>query len=103
MHSRVIRLPEVAVETGRAGGHDNATILLLLERCPGRLRALEAALQVHIVHQVPVLVRDAGETAIAQDSRIIDQNIDATEAVQSRLDDLLAVDHRIVVGDRNAT
>lgn len=99
---RIICLPKVAVQTARTRCHNDAAVLLLLECLPSGLRTLEAALQMDIVHQIPVFVRDARKTAITQNASIIDQNIDTTEIIESRLNDFLAIDDGIVISHSDA-
>lgn len=52
-----------------------------------------------LVNQVPVLVLDVLEADVSQDTSIVDQDINATKRLDGRLDDLLAVLDRVVVGD----
>ena len=51
------------------------------------------------VDQVPIRVLHVLEADISQDTGIVDENIDATECLDSGLDDPIAVLDGIVVGD----
>lgn len=53
---------------------------------------------MHGVDEVPVLVAHLVEDTITQNACIIDQNVDAAKGVNGRLDDLVAVLYRVVVG-----
>lgn len=50
-------------------------------------------------NQVPILILDVFEADIAQDTGVVDEDIDATEGLDGSVDDLLTVLDRVVVGD----
>jgi hypothetical protein len=54
---------------------------------------------VNLVDEVPVRLLHVLEADIAQDARIVDEHIDATEGIDGRLDDGFTVLDRVVVGD----
>ena len=64
------------------------------------MRALVCSKDVDPVDQIPVCLLHVLEADIAQDTRIVDEDINAAESVDSSLDDGLSVLDRIVVGDR---
>lgn len=49
--------------------------------------------------QVPVLLLHVLEADIPQDTGVVDQHIDAPKVVDGRLDDVLSIVDRVVVGD----
>jgi hypothetical protein len=53
---------------------------------------------VHSHNQIPVLVLHVFEADIPQDTRVIEQHINAAVGLDSRLDDLLTVCDAVVVG-----
>lgn len=57
---------------------------------------------MHRDDQVPVLVLHVLEADVAEDPGIVEQDVDAAKVLDSRLDDLVAVLHAVVVGDRLA-
>lgn len=66
---------------------------------PGGLGALVGALDVDFVDKVPVLVGQVLEASVAQDTGIVEQDVDAAEGADGGLDDALAVLNAVVVGD----
>ena len=64
--------------------------------------ALVRSLDVNVVDEVPIRLLHVLEADVAQDTRIVDQDIDATEGINGRLDNVLSVLDRVVVGDRLA-
>jgi hypothetical protein len=54
---------------------------------------------VDVVDEIPIRLLHVLEADIAQDTRIVDQYIDATERINRRLDNVLSVLDRVVVGD----
>jgi hypothetical protein len=52
------------------------------------------------VDQIPVCLLHVLEADIAQDTSVVDEDINATESVDSSLDNGFSVLDRIVVGDR---
>lgn len=66
------------------------------------MRALVCSIDVDSVDQVPVRLLHVLEADVAQDAGIVDEDIDATEGVDSCLDNGLSVLYRVIVGDRFA-
>src|SRR5690606_33292658 len=99
---RVVRLAEVAVDARGARGEDDAAVAGLLHVIPRGLRDPEAAEHVHAVDEVPVLLRQLLEGGVAEDARVVDDDVDPLPRVERGLDDLVAVLDRVVVGDRLA-
>lgn len=54
---------------------------------------------VNCVDQIPVGIRHVLKANIPQDTSVIEQNINATEGLNSRLDDSITVLDAVVVGD----
>ncbi|KAI3479441.1 hypothetical protein L1887_58459 [Cichorium endivia] len=89
--SRVVGLAKVAVDADGRGGVDDTAVLLLLEDGPGGVADAVGAAEVRVEHGVPLLVRHGGERLVAQDTGIVDDDVDRAKGVDGRLDDLLAV------------
>lgn len=53
--------------------------------------------------QIPVLVLDVLEADIAQDAGVVNEDVDATECLDGRVDDLVAILDGIIVGNCLAT
>ena len=99
----VIRLTKASKQTrGRRSIH-NPAVLLLPEVGPGSLGALVSAIGMHTVDQVPVLVLHVLEADIAQDPGVVDEDVDAAEVLDGRVDDGLAVLDAVVVGGSVST
>jgi len=54
---------------------------------------------VDLHDEVPVLVLDVLEGDVAQDTGVVEEDIDAAKRLDGRLDDALAVLDAVVVGD----
>lgn len=52
-----------------------------------------------LVDQVPILVLDVLEADVSQDTSVVEENINAAECLDGRLNDSLAVLNGVVVGD----
>lgn len=100
VHTRVVCLSERSEQTGSGRGADHPSVLLFPEVWPRGMRALVCSKDVDPVDQIPVCLLHVLEADIAQDTRIVDEDVNATECVDSSLDDGLSVLDRIVVGDR---
>ena len=96
---RVVGLAKVTEETGGGGGVDDATELLLAEVGPGGAGSLVGALDVDLEDEVPVLILHVLEGDVAEDTGVVDEDIDAAELLDGGLDDLVAVLDAVVVGD----
>mmetsp|Transcript_24549 Transcript_24549/g.35998 ORF Transcript_24549/g.35998 Transcript_24549/m.35998 type:complete len:213 (-) Transcript_24549:198-836(-) len=103
LHGRVVRLAKVAINAGSRGHiHDAAEALLPHDR-PGSLGNLVSSLEVHLVNEVPILVRHLGKRGVTEDTGVVDNNIDAPVSVHGGLDDLVAIHNGVVVGYGLAT
>jgi len=91
-------LAETSKETGCRGGIDDSSILLFSEVWPCSSSTLIGTLDMNIHNKVPVLVLHILEADIPKDARIVDQNVDAPEVLDSGLNDLLAICYAVVVG-----
>lgn len=60
---------------------------------------LVRARDVDLHDQVPVLIFHVLEADVAEDTGVVDEHIDAAKVVNGSLDDALAVDDIVVVGD----
>lgn len=96
---RVVGLTEAAEQAGGRSGVDDTAVLLLAEMGPGGAGALIGALDVDLHDEVPVLVLDVLEGDVAQDTGVVEEDIDAAKRLDGRLDDALAVLDAVVVGD----
>ena len=105
LRGAVVRLAEVAEDAGGRRGEDDAAVLPLLHHAERGLRDVERALQVDVEDDLEVLRRELRERLVAQDAGVVDDDVDASEAVDRGLDDRLAAlgrRDRVVVGDRLA-
>ena len=106
----VVGLTEVAVDTSRRGGHDDATELLLLHEGPSSLGASIGTLakkshhhdasdtqqhhhylDVDLVDEIPVLLGHLDEGGVPEDTSVVDKDVNTAKVVNGRLDDLVAV------------
>jgi hypothetical protein len=99
MHTRVVGLAEGAEQAGSGRRANETSILLLPEVRPCGACALVCSIDVHLIDEVPIRLLHVLEADIAQNTRIVDQDIDATEVVDGSLDNVLAILNRIVVGN----
>ena len=87
---RVVALAEVAAQPGDRGHVDDAAAAaLVLHHARRRLQAGEGAGQVDVEHRRPFLGRQLERGAVAQDARVVDQDVEAAERFDSGADDLL--------------
>src|SRR5690606_37207080 len=98
----VVGLTEVAVDAGGGGGEDDAPEVLFLHLVPGSMGNLVGTFHMDLVDQIPVGIGHLGETLVAQDAGVVDDNVHATEVVHGALDDLVTVNHAVRVGDGSA-
>lgn len=96
---RVVGLAKVTEQTGSGGGVDDATELLLAEVGPGGAGGLVGALDVDLEDEVPVLILHVLEGDVAEDTGVVDEDVDAAELLDGGLDDLVAILDAVVVGD----
>ncbi|MCY1427281.1 hypothetical protein D9M71_431210 [compost metagenome] len=101
--SGIVALAKVAEDTGTGGGHDDAAVALVAHDRPYRVSQAERAFDVDVLDQVPLLFGHLVERGVAQDAGVVDEDIDGAECLQRGGDDLLALGHRMMVGNRFAT
>lgn len=70
---------------------------------PGGARDLVSALDVDLHDEIPILVRQIFEADIAENSGIVDDDVDTAKVLNSRLDNLVAILDTVVVGCGLAT
>lgn len=95
---RVVGLAKIAEQTGSGSSVDNATELLFAEVWPGGTSRLVGTLDVDLEDQVPILVLHILEADIAEDTGIVDEDIDAAERLDGSFDNLVAILDAVVVG-----
>lgn len=108
----VVRLAGRAAEEGLGGGVDDPAVdraargLRPLAPVHGReVRGVEVALEVDPDHRVPLLLRHGEDHPVAQDARVVDQDVELAEAAHRQLDQLARlpeVGHVAQVGHRPA-
>ena len=97
----IVGLAEIAVEAGRGCGHDDAAIALLAHDLPDRLGAVDRPHQVDVDDEAEILQLHLGEGLVAQDTGVVDQDVDPAPARHRRLDHGLdgdGVGHRGGIG-----
>jgi hypothetical protein len=60
-------------------------------------------MQMDIADSIPILILHIPQRNIPQNARIIDQNIHSPKVVDSRLNNLVAIEHGIIIRECNAT
>lgn len=55
------------------------------------------------IDQIPILILHILESNIAQDAGIVNQDVDATKALDRRIDDAVSILDAVVVGDGLST
>ena len=86
----VVRLAEVAALARRRADDDDPAALALLAHVDRRgARARERAAQVRVDDEVEVLVAHLPEDAVAQDARVGDHRVEATEVADRARDERL--------------
>ena len=83
----IVRLPVVALQAGNRGGVDDAAAAALHERRQAGPRHQHRAREVHRNDRVPLVARHLHKGLVAQDARVVDQNVDAAEGVERALRD----------------
>ena len=83
----VVGLAEVAEESGRRGGDHDAPVRLLTHVHPRRLRHVERAAQMDVEHRVDEVGSHVVEALVAQDARVVHDDVDAPEGVERGLHD----------------
>ena len=90
LRGAVVGLAEVAEDAGGRRGGDDAAVALLAHDHPGRLGDVERALQVHVEHRVHQVGLHVVERLVAQDARVVDDDVDRAVGVERGLHDGLA-------------
>jgi hypothetical protein len=91
MHTGVVCLSERSEKTRSRRGANQPSVLLFPEVRPRGMRALVCSVDMDSVDQIPVRLLHILEADIAQDTSVVDEDIDAAECVDSSLDDGLSV------------
>ena len=99
IRTRIVRLTKRAEQASRRSGTDEPTILLFPEMRPCGSCALVCTEDVNLIDQVPIGLLHVLEADIAQDTGVVDEDIDAPKSIDCGLDDVLSILDRIVVGD----
>src|SRR3546814_10257602 len=77
-------------DQSRGADHEDERARFLLAKVlRGRRRDIERAVEVNVDHRFPVVRGHLVKDRIAQDAGIVDHRVDAAEAVERALDDLL--------------
>lgn len=97
--SRVVCLAEATEQTGSGGGVDDTAKLLLPEMGPCSAGALVGARDVDLDDEIPVLILEVLEADVAEDTGVVEEDIDATKSLDGRLDDAVTVLDAVVVGN----
>lgn len=87
----IIGLAEIAVDTARAGGVDDAAVSLAHKMWPDGFGHAIGAFEMDVHNGTPEGVVHVGERLVANESRIVDKYVDAPEDVERLLDDVLAL------------
>lgn len=90
-HSPVICSTEISINSRIARCHDDAPVILFLEERPRGLCGAETSFEMNVHDQIQILFGNFGETLIAQDARIVHQNINAAVILNGRLNDFIAI------------
>lgn len=98
-HTRVVSLTEATEQTGGRSSVHNTAILLFTEVGPGGSSTLVGTIGVDLVDQIPVLILHILKADIAQDTGVVNQDVDAAEVLDSGVDDAFTVLDAIVVGN----
>lgn len=89
--SSVVGLAKVTVDTRGGGGVDNATVLLLKEVGPSSLGDLVGTAEVDVHDRVPEVVVHVGEGLVAQDTGVVDNDVNAAKGINGTLDDNVTI------------
>lgn len=96
---RVVGLAEGTVETSGRGGVDDTAVLLLAEVRPSGTGALVGTGDVDLHDEIPVLVCEVLEADVAEDTSIVDEDIDTSKGLDGGVNDLFAKLDAVVVGN----
>lgn len=95
--TRIVGLAKIAKKSRARRRVEDATVSLFPEIRPGSFRTLPRASDMDGHDQIPVMVRHVLEADVTEDAGIVDQDVDAAEVLNGRLNDLVAVDDIVVV------
>ena len=101
----IIGLAEIAVNARRRAGHHHAAIIGLAHDLPHRLGTGRRAHQMHVHDRLEILERHLGEALVAQDSGIVDEDIDPAPRLHGavhHVGDFIGPGHVGAMGDRLA-
>lgn len=98
--TRIVRLTKRTKQAGSRSSANESAVLLFPEVRPCSSCALVCAQDVNLVDQVPVCLFHVLEADIAQDTSIVDENIDPPKGIDRSLDDVLSVLNGVIVGNR---
>ncbi len=87
----IVGLSEVAIDTACGSGVQDAAVLLLQHVRPSSLGDRVCAVQVNLVDDLPLVVGHVGKRLVAENARVVDDNVDATPSVNSSLDNGLTI------------
>ncbi|KAG9533311.1 multifunctional beta-oxidation protein-like protein, partial [Aureobasidium melanogenum] len=87
----VVGLAEVTVDTTGAGSVDDSAVLLLQEVRPCSLGNLVGSSQVNIQNLIKLLVVHVGKGLVAEDTCVVDNDVNATISINGGLDDCIAI------------
>lgn len=71
---------------------------MLPEMRPGSSRTLVRTHNVHLHDEIPILIFHVFKADVTQDSSVVDQDVDPAVSLDSRLNDLVSILDRVVVG-----
>jgi hypothetical protein len=90
-------LPKATEQAGGTCCVDHAAVLLLPEVWPRSSCALVCSLDVHLHHQIPVLILHVLKADIPQNAGIVDEHVDSAKGLDGGLDNPVAVLNGVVV------
>jgi hypothetical protein len=89
--SSVVGLAKVTVNTGGGGGVNDAAVLLLEEVWPSGLGDLVGTTEMDVHDIIPHLVVHVGEGLVAEDTSVVDEDIDAAIGVNGVLHNSITI------------
>jgi len=92
-------LTKASEETCGRSGIDDTPILLLAEVWPGGPRTLIGTLDMYSCNEVPVLIGHVLEGNVAEDTGVVQENIDTAIGLDGGFDNLLTIGDTVVVGN----
>lgn len=97
--TRVVRLAERAEKTSGRGGADEPAILLFPEVRPCSSCALVCSKNVNLIDEVPISLLHVLEADVAQDTSVVDEDIDTPKGINGSLNDPVSILNRVIVGN----